>query len=114
MAMIRKMIYENEALTEEQIKQTEEADKRPIFFDDDYERFRSLAHIVGSSRQKELAAIALKDSVMRIKAKLTIPSVIKNFGINEQDFLASCTDLPDEDKDLYFRCYYGSFMIVKK
>lgn len=84
------------------------------FFDGDYERFRSLAHAAGVSRQKELAAIALKDSIIRIKAKLTIPSVIKNFGISEQDFLASCADLPDEDKDLYFRCYYGSFMIVKE
>ena len=83
------------------------------FFDGDYERFCSLAHSARASRQKELAAIALKDSVMRIKAKLSIPSVIKSFGVNEQDFIASCADVPDEDKDLYYRCYYGSFMIVK-
>ena len=35
MAMIRKMIYENAPLTPEQIKQIEEADKKPIVFDDD-------------------------------------------------------------------------------
>ena len=35
MAMIRKMIYENEPLTQEQIKQIEEADKMPIVFDED-------------------------------------------------------------------------------
>ena len=35
MAMIRKMIYENEPLTQEQIKQIEEADKKPIVFDED-------------------------------------------------------------------------------
>ena len=33
--MIRKMIYENAPLTPEQIKQIEEADKKPIVFDDD-------------------------------------------------------------------------------
>ena len=35
MAMIRKMIYESAPLTPEQIKQIEEADKKPIVFDDD-------------------------------------------------------------------------------
>ena len=35
MAMIRKMIYENAPLTPEQINQIEEADKKPIVFDDD-------------------------------------------------------------------------------
>ena len=34
MAMIRKMIYENAPLTPEQIKQIEEADKKPIVVDD--------------------------------------------------------------------------------
>ena len=35
MAIVRKMIYENEPLTAEQLKQIEEAEKKPIVFDAD-------------------------------------------------------------------------------
>ena len=35
MAIVRKMIYENEPLTLDQIQQIEKADKLPITFDDD-------------------------------------------------------------------------------
>lgn len=35
MTIMRKMIYENEPLTTEQIKQIEEAEKKPIVFDED-------------------------------------------------------------------------------
>lgn len=35
MAIVRKMIYENEPLTAEQLKQIEKAEKKPIVFDDD-------------------------------------------------------------------------------
>lgn len=57
MPMIRKMIYENEPLTPEQIKQIEEADKKPIVFDDDCpelteEQLREIAVMAAKQRAK--------------------------------------------------------------
>ncbi|MDO5787258.1 MAG: hypothetical protein Q4P09_06070 [Phascolarctobacterium sp.] len=57
MVMIRKMIYENEPLTPEQIKQIEEADKKPIVFDDDCpelteEQLREIAVMAAKQRAK--------------------------------------------------------------
>ena len=58
MAMIRKMIYENEPLTPEQIKQIEEADKKPIVFDDDCPELTE-------AQLMEIAAMAAKQRAKR-------------------------------------------------
>ena len=65
MAMIRKMIYENAPLTPEQIKQIEEADKKPIVFDDDCPELTEAQLI-------EIAAIAAKQRADRRKPLLTV------------------------------------------
>lgn len=46
MAIIRKMIYENEPLTTEQLKQIEEADKKPVVFDEDCQELTEQQHIL--------------------------------------------------------------------
>ena len=61
MAMIRKMIYENEPLTPEQIKQIEEADKLPIVFDDDCPELTEI-------QLMEIAAMTAKHRTERRKA----------------------------------------------
>lgn len=61
MAIIRKMIYENEPLTQEQIKQIEEADKRPIVFDNDCPELTE-------AQLMYIAAIAAKQRAVRRKA----------------------------------------------
>lgn len=61
MVTIRKMIYENEALTEEQIKQIDEADKRPILFDDNCPELTE-------SQLMKIAAMAAKQRAVRRKA----------------------------------------------
>ena len=60
MAMIRKMIYENAPLTPEQIKQIEEADKKPIVFDDDCPELTK-------AQLMEIAAMAAKQRADRRK-----------------------------------------------
>ena len=60
MAMIRKMIYENEPLTPEQIKQIEEADKKPIVFDYDCPELTE-------AQLMEIAAMAAKQRADRRK-----------------------------------------------
>lgn len=57
-AMIRKMIYENEPLTQEQIKQIEEADKKPIVFDEDCPELTE-------AQLMEIAAMAAKQRAKR-------------------------------------------------
>ena len=61
MAMIRKMIYENEPLTPEQIKQIEEADKLPIAFDEDCPELTEI-------QLMEIAAMAAKQRAKRRRA----------------------------------------------
>lgn len=64
MAMIRKMIYENEPLTQEQIKQIEEADKKPIVFDEDCPELTE-------AQLMEIAAMAAKQRAERRKPLFT-------------------------------------------
>ena len=65
MAMIRKIIYENEPLTQEQIKQIEEADKKPIVFDEDCPELTEAQLI-------EIAAMAAKQRAERRKSVLPL------------------------------------------
>ena len=58
MAIIRKMIYENEPLTKEQLKQIEEADKKPIVFDEDCPELTE-------QQLKEIAAMAAQQRAER-------------------------------------------------
>ena len=60
MAIVRKMIYENEPLTPEQTTQLEEADKKPIVFDDDCPELTE-------AQLMEIAAMAAKQRADRRK-----------------------------------------------
>lgn len=62
MAIVRKMIYENEPLTEQQIKQIEAADKKPIVFDEDCPELTD-------QQLKEIAAMAAQQRAERRKIK---------------------------------------------
>ena len=61
MAIIRKMLYENEPLTQEQIQKIEEANKRPIVFDNDCPELTE-------SQLMKIAAMATKQRAVRRKA----------------------------------------------
>lgn len=61
MVTIRKMLYENEPLTQEQIQKIEEANKRPIVFDNDCPEFTE-------SQLMKIAAMATKQRAVRRKA----------------------------------------------
>lgn len=61
MVTIRKMLYENEPLTQEQIQQIEEACKRPIVFDNDCPELTE-------AQLMEIAAMAAKQRFERRKA----------------------------------------------
>lgn len=63
MAIIRKIIYENEPLTAEQLKQIEEADKRHIVFDEDCPELTK-------HQLREIAAMAAQQRAERRKQLL--------------------------------------------
>lgn len=60
MAIIRKMIYENEPLTAQQLKQIEEAEKKPIVFDADCLELTE-------QQLKEIAAMSVQQRRERMK-----------------------------------------------
>ena len=63
MAIIRKMIYENEPLTAQQLKQIEEAEKKPFVFDEDCPELTK-------QQLREIAAIAAQQRAERRKQLL--------------------------------------------
>ena len=65
MATIRKMIYENEPLTAEQIAEVEKADAMPITFDEDCPELDEM-------QLQEIAALAVQQRAERRKPLLTI------------------------------------------
>ena len=58
MAIIRKLIYENEPLTAEQLKQIEEAEKKLIVFDEDCQELTK-------QQLQEIAAMAAQQRAKR-------------------------------------------------
>ncbi len=77
------------------------------------QRFASLAERLRLTAQKELAAAALLQHVRRMQATLAFPAGMKTIVTQEQEFLGSSEKLPQEDRELCCRCYYGVIEIKK-
>ncbi len=90
------------------------------------ERYASIADFLGLGGGTDSEKVErLMDKVDELKAKLEIPKSIKDYGINEQEFLAKVDELSEqafddqctganpryplisEIKDLYLKAYYG-------
>lgn len=71
MAIIRKLIYENEALTKEQRKQIEATAKRPIVFDEDCPELTD-------KQLREIAALAAQQRAERRKQLNTYGHLYQN------------------------------------
>ena len=103
MTMIRKMIYENEPLTQEQIKQIEEADKKPIVFDEDCPELTEAQLI-------EIAAMAAKQRAERRKPLLTVrvaPDTLrkaKALGKGYTSIMGRLLDMAINNPDMLKQC----------
>jgi acetaldehyde dehydrogenase/alcohol dehydrogenase len=90
------------------------------------ERYASIADFLGLGGGTDSEKVErLMDKVDELKAKLEIPKSIKDYGVNEQEFLAKVDELSEqafddqctganprypliaEIKELYLKAYYG-------
>lgn len=76
--------------------------------------FACLAQLAEPDASKEKSVQTLKKNIRRIQATLAFPSSMKNYPVNERDFLICGDNIPVEEKDFYFKCYYGNVSFVKK
>ena len=103
MAIIRKMIYENEPLTTEQLKQIEEADKKPIVFDEDCPELTD-------QQLKEIAAMAAQQRAERRRPLLTVrvnPETLekaKSLGRGYTGIIGRLVDAAINNPDLLKKC----------
>ena len=103
MAIIRKMIYENEPLTKEQIKQIEEADKKPIVFDEDCPELTD-------QQLKEIAAMAAQQRAERRRPLLTVRvnsetlEKAKSLGRGYTGIIGRLVDAAINNPDLLKKC----------
>lgn len=103
MATIRKMIYENEPLTQKQIKQIEAADRMPPVSDDDCPELTD-------QQLKELAAMAAQQRAERCRPLLTIRvnqdtlAKAKALGRGYTGIVGRLVDLAINNPDLLKRC----------
>lgn len=103
MAIVRKMIYENEPLTEQQKKQIEELDKRPIVFDEDCPELTD-------QQIKEIAAMAAQQRAERRRPLLTVrvkPETlekVKALGKGYTGIVGRLVDMAVNNPELLKRC----------
>ncbi|MCQ2470470.1 MAG: iron-containing alcohol dehydrogenase [Clostridia bacterium] len=76
-------------------------------------RFSLLAKGLDITPLSEIAPMFLNEEIRRIQATTAVPFALKNFLIDEDEFIASCGEISEEDKDLFYRCYYGSITFIK-
>ena len=97
------MIYENEPLTKEQLKQIEEADKKPIVFDEDCPELTD-------QQLKEIAAMAAQQRAERRRPLLTVrvnPETLekaKSLGRGYTGIIGRLVDAAINNPDLLKKC----------
>lgn len=84
-----------------------------LYENDKNSRFSLLAKGLDITPLSEIAPMYLNEEIRRIQATTAVPFALKNFLIDEDDFTASCNEISDEDKDLFYRCYYGNITFIK-
>lgn len=103
MTIIRKMIYEGQQPTAEQIKEIEEAAKRPITFDEDcpelteeqIKQFAMLARKQRAERRKQIVSLRLSPTTLD-KAKAlgkgytAVLSRLLDMAINNPEMVKKC------------------------
>ena len=103
MEIVRKMIYENEPLTLDQIQQIEKADKLPITFDDDCPELTE-------AQLAEIAAMAAKQRAERRKPLLTIrvsPDTLKKakaLGKGYTSIMGRLLDMAINNPEMLKKC----------
>lgn len=77
------------------------------------DNFSEIAKELRLTPLDDIAPSFLIEEIRRIQATLSIPFALRNFLIDENEFLKSCSDLSEEDKDIVSRCFYGGVTFIK-
>ncbi|MBQ8783817.1 MAG: iron-containing alcohol dehydrogenase [Clostridia bacterium] len=75
-------------------------------YKDNESALRELACEVNASNQQELSSMYLIEKIRQIRAKMFVPSCIRNLGADEGRFLILSQELGEEDRQMLFDCYY--------
>ncbi len=70
-----------------------------------------LAQGLGVTKQDELSAMYLLQRLRQLRAKMSVPSAVRNIGADEKQFLKMSEELGEEDKELFFNCFYGEKLL---
>ncbi len=84
-----------------------------LFFEKYPNEFTSLAEDLQLTPLKEIAPSFLVEEIRRIQATLSIPFAMRNFMIDEDDFISSCNALSEDEKDISAKCFYGNVTFIK-
>lgn len=79
----------------------------------DEDALRQLAQKLKITPQTELSGLLLVEKIRRLRASMSVPSCIKNIGADEDRFLLLSDELSEEDKALFFDCYYSDYFNSK-
>ncbi len=71
---------------------------------------QQLARNLNLTPQTELSGLLLVEKIRQLRARMSVPSCIKNIGVDEDKFLFLFDDLGEEDKRLFFDCYYSDYL----
>lgn len=74
---------------------------------------QQLAQRLDITPQKELSGLLLVEKIRQLRAKMAVPSCIKNIGADEEKFLLLSDELSEEDKQMFFDCYYSDYFNSK-
>lgn len=73
------------------------------------EALQELAQKLKIIFRPELSGILLVEKIRQLRARMSVPSCIKNIGVEEERFLLLADELGEEDKRMFFDCYYSDY-----
>lgn len=75
----------------------------------DESALQKLAQKLKITPQTELSCLLLVEKIRHLRARMSVPSCIKNIGADEEQFMRLVDELGEEDKQMFFDCYYSDY-----
>lgn len=84
-----------------------------FLYETESEKFSEISKRMELTQLHEIAPSFLIEELRRISAAMSVPFALKSFLIDEKEFSAACSELTEEDRDLFHRCMYGNVVFRK-
>lgn len=82
-------------------------------FQKNEDALQQLAQRLKITPQTELSGLLLVEKIRQLRARMSVPSCIKNIGADEEQFLLRSDELSEDDKGMLFECYYSDYFNSK-